>query len=545
MGPYRQPPPRLRECDPLWYLDYYELPHYLRAPPGMLGILTLPNEIVTAIATKLTHNRDLYNLALVNRRLRDVAQEAMVKHLVLPENRVRMFVAALWSRPDLAQRIKRVDLGDYGKKMVALEQDKLGGDIAKLFVKLVNQVPLQRYTAPKTRYQIWPQGRMFYFAILVSLCSNLESLCVEFPPMHTSLGSEPQECLSPFHGPGLQLLQDRLQKLTIVEPTSWKGRYMHNLCFKDFGHLRRLSLPLGTMVSMEGHVRDPKDVLPPTLQQLDIRACDRFTFSWFLEFWKGNALTRLTALKRISLHFKTCLRSSLLLIDEGRDRLRLFRDILLDLKLSGLTVDADSRTQEGRYNLMGELDAWSRLSQKDAWLAALNDEQFSVAASRGPESKARKKALKLQPVLDLKNPQDLPILFASPTFKAEAWHNVRFFGGVQEAEFEINEPAPESLTEHRHQRKRMEKEQKPLGQVTSKGLSTIDNLKFDGSYWLGVRFFDTPHLETPAATKESTSRPRIPPDRKIATPRMRHRKATTHNGKAMKQIPWSLPPSET
>ena len=116
MAPYDPPPgkPNINEevDESLWYLDYYRAPTHLRAPPWMLR---LPNELLAAIAS-FVRNRELCQLSLVNRRLRDVAQSSLMKPVRMPRHGIRKFVEMIVDRPDLVQQIIEVDLGDFGCK---------------------------------------------------------------------------------------------------------------------------------------------------------------------------------------------------------------------------------------------------------------------------------------------------------------------------------------------------------------------------------------------------------------------------------------------
>jgi hypothetical protein len=76
-------------------------------------MLELPAELLAVIASQLHSTKDLLNLAVTCRRLCDVVQDVLLKPLKVPREGIGKLLEMLIDRPDLVQRVRHVDLGDF------------------------------------------------------------------------------------------------------------------------------------------------------------------------------------------------------------------------------------------------------------------------------------------------------------------------------------------------------------------------------------------------------------------------------------------------
>jgi hypothetical protein len=230
----------------------------------------LPNELLAAIALQMESNNELRTYSLVCKRLRDVAQDVLLKPLKLPRNAIRKLLEMLIDRPDLAKRIRHVDLADYAgdgyPEDVGPPENKRAVDFdvttcAKFETHVTKNfgVEVWQNIFPLREGDMWCAMRSFYLAILVLLTPNLHELTFEMRPLarpnamlvlmrpatllnHQTLGA-------PFHQTVMHLLSKKIWTLTIAENSPGKGPYMHNLQFTALSYLRQLSLPIDALIS--------------------------------------------------------------------------------------------------------------------------------------------------------------------------------------------------------------------------------------------------------------------------------------------------------
>ncbi|KAF2113993.1 hypothetical protein BDV96DRAFT_577392 [Lophiotrema nucula] len=453
MAPYNPPPRKKQEdLDALWYLQYYEAPPYLKAPPYVLG---LPNELLALIASRIANNSDLRNLSLVCKRLREVAQRSLLRPVRLPENGIQKLLEMLFERMDLANRITHVDLGDYKAATPLSKWDE--PLMKKCEILLAKVIGLERARAlmeGSATSDAWGEHRTFYLAVLWALLPKLKSMTVEMPSL-TAVRETPTAThvviLSfmhgagpspPFHNPLVRFLEQKLENLTISETSSWKGSSMRNITVANFELLRHLSLPIDTLVRRFGEVNDIEQVLPPSLEELSIRSCNKYTCE-VLDALKSSRKT-LVRLQRVGLYFKTCVRSSLLLVCLGnQEKPQALRNMLQTMKDQGICVRAFCRTsagktpEEDRYaaaNLPQELEAWAYLSLSEVIMASNKGLRFSEIAARKEDNQLRTRS-KAERVLFLRTYHILGAVFTSPSFKPELWLKTRFFFGPKKSEW--------------------------------------------------------------------------------------------------------------
>lgn len=467
------------------------------------------------IAAIAASNGGLISLSLVNKRLKNIVQEALVKEVIMPKNSIRKFIQTLSRRPDLAKKVNVVNLGDY-QAIGALGSTNLGhvfpachalveslngnGFFSTIIMALVKQ-----------RSPIWTISHRFFLDILVALCPNLNSLMLELPPIFPidpmdTLPSNSalfnQDPVLLFQGPALRVLQNRLRALTITENSRWKGTCMYNINTESLKKLDYLSAPLDVFVSggvdfAPADPTNPVEVLPSGLKRLQIRACNKHIFDWVTDFEKAYRTQYFPDLNRLDLYFKSCLRSSILLADQGRGQIKAFRASLVNLDALGLTIATYTGEAQILCDVLDELDAWRHLSEQEVWLTAMKQEQFSENVARDPEGMVRRRTEVLEARLFLKNPYISTPLFTSPTFDARAWQKVRFFNGVKGTKWAINNY---SAPPKKHG-DLVNKEHKAYEKSFTRPVIAFTPSKFEPKIWLEVRFFDALKVDCPRPAK--------------------------------------------
>ncbi|KAF2251603.1 hypothetical protein BU26DRAFT_548447 [Trematosphaeria pertusa] len=564
-------PPETRTCHSLWYLDYYDVPHHLKPPPR---IFELPDELLLSIVSNLSKNSDLCRLSLVSRKLRDIAQEALVKEAILPENGIRKFLDVLCSRSDLAFKIKSVDLGDYQSggspgKIFDLDRDNLFRKCRRLvdsingaghFSKILKAIG-------KGDDTFWTTNRQYFLDVLVAVAPNLRELTLELPGMSALQvlriltaqdDSEPQTLVSPFQGPALQLLRERLRVLTISEMSAWKGLRVHNVTFRGLSQLARLTLPLNTLISPEIDPPDAVEALPPNIERLQIRPCNRHILRWLLKFGDSYVDRRFPKLRRIELFFKSCLRTSLLLVDQGRGVLKLFHELVQLMSRAGLTITAYSGKDGNRNGLLEELDAWSHLSEFETWLAATKGQQFSAAVARFEDGVPRRRTkeetrlflrghrppanlrtscefkpkISLEGIPSLKFDKDMEPATdkATCSLDDQAWKKICSFYDIKEMNNSTSsKPGQTQATDE------SEKSTNSLPPVAALFPSQIEpclGSQFNANEWLGVTFFTA----SKPAPKWSSKRPKQARGRISKTSKVPDQRSPTPRPRRLKEV---------
>jgi hypothetical protein len=445
--------------DSLWYLDYYDAPR-LKTPT----FLMLPNELLAAICQQLKTNRDVRQFSLVTQRMRDVAQLALMRPVKLPHHGIRKFVQTMVDRPDLAKQVKEVDLGDFGceNHSVQLGDFDQGTFMRceQLVTKLVGSELWSKLVAAKAKDQNDPWGRhsSFYLAILTIIAPDLKTLSTEPRPLGNLspriLVQLPTQSLwelqrpSPlFQGLLLECLQNKLEQLTISATHScFKGIHMRNISFAGFTQLKRVSLPMQTLVCQGTYITNLEAVLPPKLECLEIQECNRFVHDLISKVVGSLREDRFPGLHRLKLYFQECLQSSLVIICYGNNNRIVGLPYLLtemtfkyNCKVTAYTRSRPSSEHEAS-DLLPELQAQALLSPAEAWLAATKGQQFTTAVARNKRGAPRART-KLERKIVLKNHHVPNALLCSPTFDGAAWERVVFFKGLAGTKAEFNKKA--------------------------------------------------------------------------------------------------------
>ncbi|KAF2677481.1 hypothetical protein K458DRAFT_423959 [Lentithecium fluviatile CBS 122367] len=363
-------------------------------------IFTLPIELLLTIAGKLANNQDLCKLSHVDRKLREVAQEALVKEVILPKGSACKFLEFLCNDSrGLAQKIRSLDLGDYEAQKKDLYGTVIADDainIAKPWVYnkirgLVNSIDIDNTGLCQKIFDAWRMGYSrdvnvyFLLSLLIAVSRNLRNLTIHVRGMPSEWTvNENMFALGPLSfEPAASLLQARLRVLTVPEK--------HSSCvsFRGLSKLVRMSLPMDALIWPDGRPTTLVKVLPPKLEWLQLRRCNGRLSRWMSMLHRARLAAEVPHLRRLDLFIGSCIRSSLLLIDQGRLVLGAFREDIRWLVQSGIAIGCFDATNKPSGDLLQELEAWSHLSDLEQWCTAAIGKQFSETVARAQNGTPR------------------------------------------------------------------------------------------------------------------------------------------------------------
>ena len=225
---------------------------------GPARLPALPFELLYSIASELRRSKTIFDFALVNQHLNGVAQQALVKESLIPQNRIRQFLEMLIKHQDLIKSVKAIDLGDYdcGHRMrcVCLGRPNFQPDELKFLGKAIaanteNSVHWSEIRKYRTiSGQIWRRNHAFFLNVLLLLCPNITSIALELPaarwfdsshppaptnvtPSELPALNEELPPVTPFHGPALGVMQKNLEVLIVKEDSKWKGPAKREVLF--------------------------------------------------------------------------------------------------------------------------------------------------------------------------------------------------------------------------------------------------------------------------------------------------------------------------
>ena len=252
---------------------------------------------------------------------------------------------------------------------------------------------------------IWTIDRDFFINVLVALSPNLKHLTMRLPktPDRHPWDQEDFKLYEPFPKAASNLLRNRLRILDIQETISWKSLTTYNVNLRSLSSLVRLSLPMDAFVDPNGQPTDPVEVIPPKLEWLQLRPCNKYIQPWISGLRQARSNAEFPHWHRLDLFFNSCIRTTLLLIDQGCGLLSAFtRDVAL-LSQNDLTVGYfHGSNEQNSGDLVEELDARAHLSDFEAWLAASREQMFSASVAR-TESGAPRRRTRLETRYFLRN----------------------------------------------------------------------------------------------------------------------------------------------
>jgi hypothetical protein len=286
---------------------------------------------------------------------------------------------------------------------------------------------------------------------------SLPALNPELPPV------------APFQGAALQVLQQKLESLTISEDSRWKGPATlevldtQNIFWRNIGkftitlpgfcRLERIDVPMEVLgypqnivfsepsnatTDSDNAINDaqiPENIrsriLPPTLKHLHLRSCTQFTFAFLQRI--NEIPSENLQLKHIEIFFRPCTQAFILKCDAADSGHLNYLRLLSDLKQKGVRMSFYTGAQEQLVDLWEELLALSALSAFEVYCLPIPGSSFSrfnINASKkrlshftGSRLFVRHASHHLQ-------------LFNRPTFDTRVWSQSAFFHGIKNREWD-------------------------------------------------------------------------------------------------------------
>ncbi|KAH7378358.1 hypothetical protein BKA66DRAFT_495742 [Pyrenochaeta sp. MPI-SDFR-AT-0127] len=471
------------------------------------NLLSLPSELLHTIASELCGSKAILSFALVNKRISRITQQALMKKLVVPKNRIKKCLEVLVHHPDLIEKVGSVDIGDYDC-IHRIDSHYLGmpnfdPEVLKFLGKTIatntgGEVSWRDFRQRKgTPGTVSRTTRGYFLNILLSLCPNLKSITLELPETtsfdlgHPSSQANlvslqlpaPNDKLLPtpiFQGAVLRVMQKKLESLTIVEDSRWKGpaklevltthqdiawRNMgkHTITLAGFARLKCLDMPMEVLgrpnnvlfldptktvvvtdkrIAFEESSKTNKKaasfqdglqdkVLPLTLKHMYLRSCNHHTFSLLQKI--NKVPSDQLQLQNIHLFFKTCPRVSIGRCYSAYEGQSDYLHILSELSEKNIRVAFYTGANNVPFDMQEELRAFSLLSHQESWRFALLGKQFTdlntkASTRRCSSANGRR--------LFIKHIHHYFLLLNRPTFDAEAWASVGFFHGIQNTKWD-------------------------------------------------------------------------------------------------------------
>lgn len=147
-------------------------------------LLELPNEILLNIGQNLTATKHLCQLSLVCLRLKHVAQEALMKGVVLPPHHMPDLIRTLCDRPDLCDKISSLDLGkdvptDTPYPGNRLREWKYFDKCRELVGSAYHDRAHDEYT--KGSEDIGSREFRFFLAVILKACPSIKEMVLKLP----------------------------------------------------------------------------------------------------------------------------------------------------------------------------------------------------------------------------------------------------------------------------------------------------------------------------------------------------------------------------
>jgi hypothetical protein len=512
------------EFDPL---DFYDAPVHLNP---LSKWPHLPVELLEAIALAVPQSRniDLCNLALVCRSLRQAAQVALLKPARLPGYAITKLLNMLVDRPDLARRIKHVDLMDYTRGPSPLAQPKrrdiaISAKYKDLITKAHGSDMWEKIAVTKAE-GICGVMRGYLLALLAATLPNLRELTFEVRAIsiNPTFGYPVQVYQpprAPFNDTIMSLLMGKIKFLTVSDTALWKLQIMHNTSLTGLHALKCLSIPMSTLIKGYSALEDPLEVFPATIERLKFRACYKFPCGLLAAI--STHRFRLPKLRSVDLFFKCSLPEAITLAaqeglatnqeEQGDNRgfHKLFKAYQILLQGGpvvtvhsytplGVTGDLGHRPLDshGAPDVCAELDAFAFLSETEQAMANMKGVHFSnfVARTRTGAPRARS-SLERRLLLAF---WGMPLsTFTSCQFDPLAWSGVRMFNGSKDngaASKSITPKSTSSKTQKQDPPKPKAKEDEEiclcvLGRTPPVTVIAPASSTFDAAAWLTCVFF--------------------------------------------------------
>ncbi|KAL6710614.1 hypothetical protein ACN47E_008662 [Coniothyrium glycines] len=447
------------------------------------AFLGLPAELLHTIASELCRTGALHSLALVNRRLKDVAQHAMLHDVVVTKKGMRKLLETLMSKPLWREKVVSVVLKQSGcachRRCCCMDVSHFSEQMAQFYSKCL---PGVNNTTSNGTFQFSTKGNVSILDIVVIVLPNLKSLALELPQadcFDAATSPSPLDIMTMalviqsnlplanpkfrsatlLQGRALGLLQDRLRTLIISPDSQWKGPMetpvFHEYCdlmwagigrstitLSGFTRLACLDIALKYLgraetinfdeivdesltaeanmdVQMSQHT-----TLPRSLQRLRLHDCGQTTFQFLARI--NDLTTNSMKIKYIDLICATSV-TNLIISCHAEDSGKLdYRQTLRSLEQAGISTSfCDSRNQK-IANMASELHSLAVLSPLEAWSLATTQYSFG---DLNVQASLRRRVSYFEHLLFMDH---MPVhfdLLNSETFMGVKWKDVAFFHG--------------------------------------------------------------------------------------------------------------------
>ncbi|KAI8938170.1 hypothetical protein NX059_005835 [Plenodomus lindquistii] len=323
-----------------------------------ITLTDLPDELLLNVCAQvagLTRNTDLANLSLVSKRLRPIAQEWLLKEPRLPLGWIDKYMWELFLRSKLVRQVRTLEIWSSSHDRVKRNEDGISDkkyprirltpelqertqfiqEIYKAHIAandLIGMEAIQEDVVPAL------------FCNLVSNLPNLQELklgdawLMDFPVFERMLSPEarlvslPQGWRNAFSASVYAKLLPQLTVLNV--PADMTAMYFDMRAptvfnFQSFKALRVLGLSMKALNtnSSRPHFADPREVLPLTLEILQISEATHAT-AWFLHLLCAAKIGgHFPALRRVEVYFEWHCRAS-----RQRARVYAFPDPVDDIR---------------------------------------------------------------------------------------------------------------------------------------------------------------------------------------------------------------------
>lgn len=376
-----------------------------------LPLLKFPQEILICIAGQLDSGSDLCSLARVNKRLRSAAQTALYGEVSLRKNTILKLLPLLSRRPDLAAKIQALDFGSYKWSPEHCAEHQLMGRMHYHRIGLVQSIgaAIDSCNSPGFYWSILTEWDRYQFSwltkwnlfpsLMIAISPNLKRVEIELPRSHTDDDPIPDDVddddivikgvMYPFSGPANQLLEQRLQELTLRSSvnTSHNAFVMRNVTLRNLANLTRLTLPMEALFYKSRIPLGTSRIFPRSLRVLQIQPCNKHLINWTMTFSNAFMDGHFPNFKRLVFSFEhPCVRDALLLINQEHindinqeyiNDLEFLQDELCDLAEEGLEFEATDCKGMQMKDFFEELRAWTYLSDFERWWTATYGLKFS------------------------------------------------------------------------------------------------------------------------------------------------------------------------
>lgn len=382
-------------------------------PSVAVHLLVLPNELLDIVALYLCGSKSIHNLSRVNKRLRCVAQYAMLRKLCIPPDGLSKASEKLGADPDAALKVYHLDLSKC-RYSPSDEQDQ---------AQLVALLP------SITELTIWlsPHSDAFRARPLIRSSYHQHDSVIPQILAHKAL-------------------TERVKVLTVRSDSKFRQSTANTIRLPGFRNLRSLTISMAhlgkpktiSFCRPDGSLLEPRQgsalypCLPLSLTSLHLTSCTRQTFALLYVF--DNIDSEELHLRRITLSFDMSTVSAVILClsthtkfePSERKASRWLR------RLKSLTHKlhfVNFLTSDLSMPFIKELEATTRISDSEIALVAGQGLRLSECMAHNREGPRKRSFAERK--LFLLHGFSYRQLFCSPTFNYACWLEVAFFHGVK------------------------------------------------------------------------------------------------------------------